>query len=111
MKLAIVEVEGTDSKEFGEALAEEIVNLDLAWKKVGDYLDALALLKRNEDADILMLVAPHETANEQWQPFLNALAEFEASSGNTVIKVFYEEPEDLEKGLQEAKERIISMLS
>ena len=111
MILAIVEVAGTGSKELGESLAQEIVNLELRWKKAEDYFDALALLRKNSDADVLVLVAPHETGNEQWSPFLEALAGLEASTGKTVMKVFYEEPEDLEKGLAEAKEKIVAMLS
>ncbi len=111
MILCIVEVAGKESKTLAEDLAQEVVNLEPRWKKAEDYFDALALLKKNEDSDFLVLVAPHETGNEQWQPFLNALAEFEASSGKTVLKVFYEEPEDLKKGLQEAKEKIIDSLA
>ena len=111
MKVTIVEVGGDESKPLEEKLVAEVASIRVVHKTTDDYLDALALLKKNEDSQVLLLVAPEEKEATEWDAFMIGLANLEAGTGKTIMKVMYTDPSDLEKELSEAYEKILETLS
>jgi len=111
MKVAIIEVNGQDSKSLQEKLEKEVANIEIAWKKAPDYFDALALVKKNETADVIALVAARDKEDDEWDAFMIALAVFESTTGKTIMKAFYPEPEDAGEEIERLHKSILKALS
>ncbi len=109
MIIGVVEVGNAGLADFFEEyLFEKVEGIVCKKKKAMDLFDALALLNNFSEVDELALIVEMiRSEREKNQAFLDALANFEATTGKTVIKCLFYEDEDGKTIIADVLDRFI----